>query len=156
FRYNVFGQVTGVGVHVVAPGAPSATLSSRYAPRWYVQSTTLDAAGRATSMSTGVAVPALFGADGQSRVTFSYGNDGTLSSIAGSYGTLLARIAYTPQGLTDSITLGDAAATQRAFTYNVNRKVSTVETFRAAAPLWSTPPTGYTPPTSTDAVTQLE
>lgn len=156
FRYDVFGQATGVGVRVVAPGAPSSTLSNRYAPRWYVQTTTLDAAGRATSMSSGVAVPQLFGADGQSRVTFSYGNDGSLSSIGGSYGTLLARIAYTPQGLTDSITLGDAAATQRAFTYNVNQQVSTVETFRAAAPFWSTPPTGYTAPTATDGVTQLE
>lgn len=155
-RYDALGRTTGAGLRIVKPGAPSSTLGSRYAPRWYVQTTALDAMGRTKSATTGVTVPALYGSDGQSSLSFSYSKAGAITSIGGSYGTLFAGAVYTADGLLDRVTLGDAAATQRAFTYNVNRQISSVTTYRAAAPLWSTPPPGYTPPGPSEKVTQLE
>jgi hypothetical protein len=143
---------------MVKPGAPSQALSTRYAPRWYVKSTELDARGRPVASTTGVTVPELLGAGNQSQITFEYTARGVQHRIAGSYGTLLSGAVYTSEGLLDSVTLGDAAATQRFFTYNVNRRLSYVQTARAAPGIWSSPPGGspYSVPPPETSQLELE
>lgn len=157
YRYDARGRTTGVGVRIVKPATASQTLSSRYAARWYVKTTDLDAMGRPLAMTTGVSVSQLYGAvDNQSRITFEYTKRGINSKIAGSYGTLLKGVAYTSEGLLDNVTLGDAASTQRFFDYDVNQRISYVETARAAPAIWSSPVSPYSAPPPDTSQLELE
>jgi RHS repeat-associated protein len=157
YAYDALGRQTGVGARVAKPAWPLLTaLSARYAPRWYVKLATFDAADRPLSATSGATVPQLLGTDGTSTARFSYTKRGHLRQAYGSYGTLYAGGVALADGRPKSLTLGDAAATHRDLTYDVNLRPQTVQTFRAAAPLWSSPPPGstYTQPLPTDDPTR--
>jgi RHS repeat-associated protein len=163
FRYDALGRTTGVGTRIAVPGTPTAALASRYTPRWYVKLQTVDALDRVTSETTGVTVPALMGSDGKSHVDRAYSMRGGLLGVWGSYGTLVGgtsaathAIQYDADGLTRVVRLGDAASTERDYDYNARRRINNVMTFRATAPLWSSPPAGgsYIPPAMGAAPTQ--
>ena len=151
-RYDSLGRSTGGALRIQRAGAPSTTLASRYAPRWYITSQTLDASDRAVTARTGVTVPQLLGAGGQSELSYSYSKRGVLTSIAGSYGMLYRGAVHRADGAVETLTLGDAAATTRHFTYDLHRRLESVQTDRAAVPAWSNPPPAgpYTPPAPTD------
>jgi RHS repeat-associated protein len=149
FRYDFLGRSTGVALRATRPGAASASLSSRYAPRWYLRNYDFDAAGRLQGATTGATTAQLLGAGNRSELSFSYSMSGALRSISGSYGVLLASASYAADGRPGTFTLGDAAATTRAYSYDANRRVRSVQAYRAAAPLWTSAPGGssYVPPT---------
>jgi RHS repeat-associated protein len=142
-RYDALGRVDGVALRVAKPGPPSNDPASRYAPRWYVQETSFDALDRAVRQSTGATRTELLGSNGTSAIDFSYSRRTRLSSVGSSYGPLVTRHVQDADGLLTELSLGDGAATQRTLAYDEQRRLRSVQTYRAAAPFWSDP--GYTP-----------
>ena len=143
------GRVTAVAKQVAKPTAsvgasPVTALAARYAPRWYVQRAQFDGADRTVLATTGAAVPQLLGkpvAGESSAVTVSYSRRGLVTQVGGSYGTLVAAVVKDADGLTSSITLGDLAKTQTAFTYDTRRRLHTVQTLRGPPDCWTADPT---------------
>jgi RHS repeat-associated protein len=150
-RYDARGRVTGTAARVARPGGATPSDPASYAPRWYLQERSFDAADRTVVLGTGATVPQNLGAAGASTSTASYSRRGRLISVGSSYGTLLASRAFAADGLPTATVLGDLAGTQRAFAYDQQRRLRTVQTFRATPGLWTTP--SYSP--ATDATQQL-
>lgn len=150
-RYDDRGRVTGTAARIAKPGGATPSDPSTYAPRWYIQERSLDDAGRTVDLGTGATVPELLGAAGKSVVTTAYSRRGMVQAIDSSYGPLLASRTYAADGLPTTATLGDAAGTQRAWSYDQLRRLHTVQTYRAAPGLWTS--SGYSP--ATDATQQL-
>jgi RHS repeat-associated protein len=151
-RYDGRGRTTGVARHIVAPGTPSDTLASRYAPKWYAQSVTFDAADRPVSATTGVDgdVLELLDANGQSVVTTQYSQRGTLQSVGSGYGALVTSILRDADGPITQTVFGDSARTTSAFSYDSRRRLSSVQTFRGTPAIWSSPPASYSPAPDTN------
>jgi YD repeat-containing protein len=145
FAYDGLARTVGTARRIAKPGVPLASLASRYAPRWYVKKTTYDGADRVLTASTGNPLPALNGADGTSRLLLSYTRRGILKKIDSSYGVLVSKQVLAADDRVLQETYGDAAATTRTFDYDARNRLKRAMTFRAVAPLWSTPPVGYTP-----------
>lgn len=141
-RYDARGRTTGSAIRVARPRGTSG--SSPYAPRWYIQEIDLDAASRAVSASTGATTAELLGPDGTSRLTQTFSARGLLISSGSSYGNLVNGLRYAADGALTELTLGDAAGTRRSYDYDEFRRLRTVQTYRAAPELWSTP--DYAPP----------
>jgi RHS repeat-associated protein len=151
-RYDARGRATGGALRMQKPGKPPPELSQRYAPRWYVTTQTLDAADRTTLATTGMTVPELRGDDATSELRYSYSKRGAVKRIESSYGLLLDSMVHRPDGLVEKFKLGDAAGTERFFTYDIRKRVQSVQSYRGNLALWSNPPSGsdYTPPAPTD------
>jgi RHS repeat-associated protein len=138
-RYDARGRVTGGARQIAKPGSANDSISSRYAPRWYVTEVQLDAAARTLAASTGVTTPELLGHDGTSEVTAEYSKRGQIIEAGSSYGVLASRIKTDPDGRALSLQIGDLAQTQRAFSYDGLRRLKTTQTYRAGPELWSSP-----------------
>ncbi len=141
-----------VGEALVVPG----DFASRYAPRWYQRHFSYDQADREVAASTGAvtsdlqgqpdAAAASFPADHQSSVvTTTYTSRGTVGSVSGSYGTLVAAIDRTADGLVTRIQYGDAANTTTANDYDDRRRLRHTMTYRGPPTLWTSPGPTYTP-----------
>ncbi len=139
-RYDALGRVTGGAIQVAKPGPAAIDPSTRYAARWYISEATYDAAHRPLESTTGVTTAELLGAGGRSSVTSSYSARGQLTSVDSSYGTLLASATFAADGKLLGAVLGDAAATERAYSYDQLRRLHSVQLFRGEPELWSTPP----------------
>lgn len=150
-RYDARGRVTGNAIRMAQPGGANPALASSYAPRWYIQDFTLDAADRTEAASTGATVTELLGASGQSVTMAAYSRRGVLNAVGSSYGTLLASQAFAADGLMTGAVFGDAANTQRAYSFDQLRRLRSVQTYRAGPDLWTSP--SYTP--ATDPTQQL-
>ncbi len=150
-RYDSRGRVTGTAVRVAKPNGATPDSLTSYAPRWYIQERTFDAADRTVLLSTGATVSQNLGAGGLSTSTASYSRRGRLVSVGSSYGALVSSRTFAADGLPTSFVLGDQASTQRAFAYDQQRRMRSVQTFRATPGLWTSP--SYTP--ATDATQQL-
>ena len=155
FQYDARGRTAGIAKRVALPGPPSDTPAKRYAARWYVSTASFDAADRPVSTSTGAMAPELQGLGGASRVTTQYSKRGTVKSVGGSYGTLVASVTRDANGLVTEIRYGDAAQTTTTSIFDARLRLSTAQTYRAAAAIWSSPPSGYTPPSTGPATLQL-
>ncbi len=127
YAYDALGRAAGVAVRLQKPGAATAPLATRYATSWYIKKSTLDAAGRVLTASSGASVPELYGGDGTSETRLSYTKRGLVRQVASSYGTLYAGGVTLADGRTQSGTLGDLAATQRYFTYDTKHRPSAVQ-----------------------------
>lgn len=123
---------------VALPGETSASLAARYAPRWYVRTTTLDDADRVTAATTGARSPELL-VSGESAITESYAASGVVKGVASSYGPLVSSVVRQADGLPASVTYGDLAATSTTYTYDARDRLDTLYTGRGAPPLWSAP-----------------
>ncbi len=147
-RYDGRGRVTGIARKLAAPGTPSDTLASRYTPHWYTQTTTFDAADRPVTATTGVDpdIAQLLDPTGQSAVTTQYSLRNAVSSVTSGYGPLVTSITRDADGLIANTVYGDAASTQSAFTYDGRRRIASVQTYRGAPAIWSSPPASYQPP----------
>jgi RHS repeat-associated protein len=135
--YDGRGRTQCIAKQIVVPGAPSSTLASRYAPRWYEQEVTFDAADRPVTSSTGAQV-VLDPTTSESTVTTRYSRRGVVDQVTSSYGSLVASIARAADGPVTAITYGDLASTATAFTYDTRRRVSTVQTTRGPPASWPT------------------
>jgi RHS repeat-associated protein len=143
-RYDGLGRVTGAGVRLAKPGVPDTNVATRFAPRWYIKTITLDAAGRTVEFTTGATTPELMGADGRSAINFSYSRRGAPSKVAGSYGTIVQSQKLTADAKPTELVLGDGAGTKSAFAYDALGRLNSVQTFRATPALWSS--AGYPVP----------
>jgi RHS repeat-associated protein len=150
-RYDAIGRVTGGALQVAKPGPASDAMASRYAPRWYITTTAYDGADRPVSGSSGVTTAELLGTDGTSSVTTAYSRRGAPIQNGSSYGLLVQSVRYDADGRVHDLTLGDAASTQRTFSYDQRRRVRAVQTYRGEPQLWSS--AGY--PTSDGETQQL-
>jgi YD repeat-containing protein len=139
--YDGRGRTQCMVKQIVAPGAPSDTLASRYAPRWYEQEVEFDAADRPVMASTGA--QHVTDGNNQSYVTTQYSRRGVVDQVASGYGPLVASIKRDADGPVNAITYGDLAATSTAFTYDTRRRVLTVQTMRGPPASW--PTSGTTP-----------
>ena len=145
FAYDARGRAGGVAKRIAKPGAPSDVLADRYAPRWYTNTVNYDGADRPVQSGTGARAPELMGTDGASTTSIAYTRRGVVRSVAGSYGTLVASVKRAADGLTTETKYGDLAQTTTAFSYDLRRRVSAIQTFRAAPGAWSMPPPDYLP-----------
>ncbi len=155
-RYDARGRAAGVA-RLIANPSPTDTLSSRYAPTWYVRSVSYDAADRPVTESTGANRTDLLGANGQSAVTTSYSKRGAVESVGSSYGPLVTRVARDADGLVNQVVYGDVASTTSAFSYDLRRRLWSVQTYRGPPATWTQTSAQYAPPPSagTPATTQL-
>ncbi len=129
----------------VAPGTSIDLLASRYAPTWYTQTTSFDGADRPVQDSTGAkyAVPTQ---GTTTYVTTSYSKRGTVATVGSSYGPLLVTgVTRDADGSILQIGHGDAAGTTSSMSYDARRRLSTAQTYRGAASLWSQQPAAYSP-----------
>jgi RHS repeat-associated protein len=153
-RYDQRGRITGLARKVARPGIPADHLADRYAPRWYLRTFDFDAANRVTRSSTGATSAALMGQDGESAVTSQYGPRGPVSTVGSSYGTLVQSTKRDADALPSAVVYGDAAHTQRALSYDDNRRLVSLQVFRGAPVLWSDRPAPYQPPNASDEPSQ--
>jgi RHS repeat-associated protein len=65
-------------------------------------------------------------------------------------------VHHDADGLPLGVTYGDAASTTTAFTYDARRRLANVQTARGIPTLWSSPPAGYSAPTSATSQLLLE
>jgi RHS repeat-associated protein len=130
-------------------------LSSRH---WYAQQTTYDLADRPISTTTGADSPGVMvgtctattPANCESQVTTQYSLRGTVLNVGSSYRPLVSSVARDADGLVNQIVYGDVAGTTSAFSYDLRRRLSSVQTYRGAPPLWTQFPATYFPaPTPT-------
>jgi RHS repeat-associated protein len=129
--YDLLGRVVEVAKKVAAPGAPAATLANRYAAHWWTKSATYDAASRIVSQTTGA--EQLLGSGGSSLVGTSYSARGLPTTIAGSYGTLVAGSVVDADGRPLKVTYGDSAGTSTVMQYDTKRRLVSACTAPAAA-----------------------
>jgi RHS repeat-associated protein len=129
--YDMLGRVVQVAKKVAAPGAPAATLASRYASHWWTKSASYDAADRVVSATTGA--EELLGTGGSSVVSTNYSARGLPATIAGAYGTLIAGSVVDADGRPLKVTYGDAASTSTAMQYDPKRRLVSACTAPASA-----------------------
>jgi RHS repeat-associated protein len=134
--YDGRGRTSCMAKKAAAPGTPSDTLASRYAKTWYAQTLTFDALDRPVTATTGAKV--VLDPQNQSFVTTSYSRRGVVDKVTSGYGALVTSITRAADGPVNSITYGDLASTSTAFTYDVRRRVSTVQTMRGPPATWPT------------------
>ena len=144
--YDGRGRMPVVLKRVAKPGAPSATLSERYAPHWYQTQARFDAADRVVSSSTGAEIAALLPASGESTVQARYSKRGRIHRVESSYGALIFDIVRNARGMTESVAYGDLATTESAFSYDTLRRLTGIRTFRGTPALWAGPTGSYVPP----------
>ncbi len=155
FEYDGRGRIECGARRLATPGVPATALASRYAARWYVRASTYDGADRAVTSTTGAQSPQ-FLVGGKSAVSFTYAASGAPATISSSYGPLLTSLVHDAEGAPLTMAYGDVADTTSQFTYDTRHRLSTVYTGRSAPAIWSTPPTGYSPPTTPATTQQLE
>lgn len=163
-QYDGRGRVVKTARRIAKPAEPGQTpdhVADRYAPRWYFTATTYDAADRPALTSAGLRSTEMQAAsvDGipynpaftqepdyrKSTVAAHYSTRGTLGSVDGSYGSLLASIQRRADGLVEGVTYGDLAGTTTVTGYDGRRRPTSIQTFRAAPGQWGTNTPGYTP-----------
>jgi RHS repeat-associated protein len=145
FKYDARGRTVTTYRKVSYIGAPQNPIASRYVDHWYVKDFKYDGSDRSVEETTGAVTSELLASDGTSVVKTSYTKRGTLRNVDSSYGMLVSNIQRSGDGLVQSMTLGDAASTTTAMRYDTRRRLSSVQTFRRAANLWSTEPPSITP-----------
>ena len=144
--YDGRGRTVGTARRMSAPGMPSDMLDERYATHWFTQTVAYDDADRPVNTTTGVDVPELLDATGQSYVTTTYSKRGTVESVGSGYGALVTSVTRAADGPVNGIVYGDVAATRSAFTYDSRRRLASVQTYRGPPALWSQQPPAYSPP----------
>ncbi|MGE3672539.1 MAG: SpvB/TcaC N-terminal domain-containing protein, partial [Polyangiaceae bacterium] len=135
--YDARGRSPKSYVQIARPDAsPNATISERYAPRWYTTEATFDGADRVVSATTGARSPDLLGADGHSRVDTHYTRRGVVQRLDGSYGLLTHGAIFEADGRLSRVQYGDAADTRTSFLYDERRRVRSVQTYRGPPTIW--------------------
>ena len=124
--------------------AKAATTNELHDGDWFQVAFAFDAADRQVSSTTGATVADLLGQGGETRVETQYTARGTVKTVAGSYGALVNKIVRTADGLLTDIEYGDIARTTTSFNYDLRRRLSSVQTYRGPAELWSDP-NAYSP-----------
>ncbi len=154
-RFDGRGRATGIARRIAKPGVPDDNPTNRYAPRWYTQTAEYDGADRPIKQSTGAespepapgVIPPLLGANGESFVTTDYTKRGTVRTVGSSYDPdpIVASVTRDADGLVEQIIYGDAAKTTTEMSYDLRRRLSSVQTYRGPPAVWSQQPAAYSP-----------
>lgn len=149
--YDTRGRVRRVGRQVASPLSQQAAGADPYAPHLFRTRSDFDNADRLTSRTSGADEASFVDNPwGLSAETYAYSPRGMLESINSSYGSIIQYIGYDVDGLTNTVTYGDFAATQSTFGYDSRRRMTSYTVQRAAPALWSAPSGNYTAPSPTD------
>ena len=144
--YDGRGRTVAVARLVAGPGGPSDTLSDRYDPTWSIRNFTYDEADRPLTTATGADVSELLpNGNPTSAVATQYSARGSIRSVTSSYGPLVSSVTRDADGLVNQVVYGDTAGTTSAFTYDVRRRLASVQTYRGPPALWSQTPPAYLP-----------
>ncbi|MBK8997997.1 MAG: RHS repeat-associated core domain-containing protein [Myxococcales bacterium] len=144
-EYDGRGRTPKSAVRIAKPGPVSDALATRYAERWYLRSMSFDGADREIAATTGASVAELMGSstDGltndKSTVRTAYTKRGTVKHVKSTYGDLVNRAERTADGLLQRVEYGDATHTTTDFSYDVRRRVKTVQTYRGPPAGWNAP-----------------
>jgi hypothetical protein len=144
----------------LAQGRPSCTArrlagpDGQLAPRWYVQVATFDGADRTKTETSGVIDRAAAGASAifetTSSVTTGYTKRGAVSRVDSNYGSLVESVIHDADGLARRIGYGDIAKTTSTLTYDVRRRIGSVQTYRGPPGLWRSQTPAYSPAPAPD------
>jgi len=141
--YDGKGRVIGVAKRIAKPGAPSSALASRYTEHWFRTATAFDEVDRVSEITTGADVSQLMTITGApslaSFLSFHYSRRGTVSSIDGSYGTLLQSQRFAADGAPEEKVFGDAVPAYAHYTYYDDRRLATYVLGQPAGPLGQPP-----------------
>ena len=88
-------------------------------------------------------------------VEFDYSPRGALLSVRSAYGALINAVSYRNDGLLKSITLGDLANTELAYSYDTYSRRDGYRYERSAPALWATSVPGYEKPPNETAISEL-
>jgi RHS repeat-associated protein len=146
FLYDARGRAIGLRKQLAVPGTTSANAANAYAPHWFEQDVSAyDEANRVVTRTTGMD-PAVFGLAASTYLTTHYSARGTVTSVDGSYGALLASQTFNPDGTLLQQVYGDAAKTTSDFLYNAAGRVQSVHVHRPTGP-WASS-ASYSKPTT--------
>jgi RHS repeat-associated protein len=146
FKYDARGRTIQLSRKIARIATLRANIASRYVDHWYTKDFTFDGADRTKTETTGAASGSLLNAsDGTSSVGVEYTHRGTTRKVTSSYGDLVQKITRTADNLVSELVYGDAANTTSHSDFDARRRVAAVQTYRAAAGLWSAVPAKVTP-----------
>jgi len=157
--YDGRGRTTTVQRRLAKPGAPDASLTTRYAQSWFSRDASYDVANRLETQSTGATV--LVDPDGSgSDVTMHYSARGLLASVESSYGDLLPygnliqAATYDADGAPLTVRYGDAAQTTASYAYQSNNGLRQLSEYKIARGKgdgpWSSSTGTYSSPSHAD------
>jgi RHS repeat-associated protein len=112
-------------------------LSARYTGFWFRKQSSFDVAGRLAREDTGADLYELRDSTGAAATDFVYSKRGTIKSVSGSFGTLIASNKLDALGRPIQTVYGDAAATKADFTYDSLERLGTFKLSRTAPAFWT-------------------
>ncbi|WP_027156688.1 RHS repeat-associated core domain-containing protein [Methylobacter luteus] len=121
FNYDARGRIRRVSRQIAKP--EGFNTGSAYALHWYRSRRDYDIGDRLTRRTTGVDIPKLL-MNGGSEERYTYSSRGFPFSIDSSYGRIINRAFYAPDGAPDSIVYGDFYRTIAAFKYDARRRLT--------------------------------
>lgn len=114
-NYDVVGQIRRISRQIAKP--ESLTVGSSYASNWFTSRFDFDNSGQLVRRTSGVEMPELL-INGTSEERYSYTLRGLPSGIFSSYGIIIDRIEYKPDGKPKLIAYGNSERTVAAFGYD--------------------------------------
>ena len=138
--YDGRGRQTAIARQLAAP-------SGAFAPRWYVELSTYDAADRVVTEQTGAVDPGGV-LEVTSATTTSFSKRSLVESVTSDHGPLIAGVVHDADTLPLAVNYADLAGTTTTTTYTARRQPLTVHTSRNALGLWSAPTGTYEAPAS--------
>lgn len=153
FAYDARGRLTGLARRLAKPADATTAvwpghqdIASRYAADWFRSAVEYDTANRMIRATTGASAPELLDAEGNSELLVEYSLRSLVSTVRGSYGTLLSGLTYDQLDRRLTAVLGDAASTLVSTSYKPGGGLDTFKAARMPPSLWSLGAAGYTPP----------
>jgi RHS repeat-associated protein len=135
FNYDARDRVRRISRQIAKPEGFDS--SSPYASHWFSSRRDYDMGDRLTRRTTGVDVPELL-MNGGSEERYAYSPRGLPFSIDSSYGRLIEKTLYAPDGAPNSITYGDFYGTKATFEYDARRRLTRYDLTNSKSypPLW--------------------
>jgi len=136
--YDGRGRATGIARQLVTP-------TGTLAPRWYLQSSSYDAADRVVieqtaAVDSGATTPTV-----TSTVTTAFSVRSLVKSVESDHGAVIANVTHDADRLPLQIVYGDVARTTTTMSYTGRRQILSVQTYRGPPALWTSPPATYVP-----------
>ena len=138
FNYDARNRVRQISRQIAKPEGLAA--GSPYAPHWFTSRLDYDLGDRLTRRTTGVDLPELM-MNGGSEERYTYSAGGLPYSIDSSYGHVVEKALYGPDGAPNSITYGDYYGTRATFQYDARRRLTRYDltNTKSYPPLWLAP-----------------
>ncbi|MEZ4226565.1 MAG: toxin TcdB middle/N-terminal domain-containing protein [Polyangiaceae bacterium] len=148
-KYDGRGRVIDSARRIAKPGIFQNSFANRYTTHWFQKSTAYDAADREISTTTGASISEVMAGGTASTIFTEYSRRGTVKRVDSSYGELVTSTTRSADGLMSQIVYGDIAHTTSDLGYDTRRRLVSATTERVAPGIWTSPPAGYTPTSTT-------